>query len=63
MTRSRKILATVALTVGVLGGMASPALADSQPDLVSSPPENHPDFAASDSQPDFMPPPPENYPG
>jgi hypothetical protein len=43
--------------------MASPALADAHPDLVSSPPENHPDYGPSDAHPDFMPPPPDNHAG
>jgi len=70
VTRSRKIIATVALTMGVLGGMAGPALADAHPDFVSSQPDNHPGYSPSDAHPDlappenhpdFMPPPPANH--
>ncbi|MFD7505887.1 hypothetical protein [Streptomyces sp. NPDC059850] len=53
MTRSRKILATCALTLGVISGMASPALADNGAAVVprptqTSPAENSPDFVLAE---------------
>ncbi|WP_326690251.1 hypothetical protein OIE63_25985 [Streptomyces sp. NBC_01795] len=47
MTRSQRILATCALTVGVLGGMAGPALADNS--MPISPQDHHADIAPPDN--------------